>query len=169
MWAILGVLSQALFISHSTRSLPWGCCYLVTWLHFHLCAGNSSISLQARPLSELHTYTPSCLLEAPGHPSNTWTSTCPKCNSPSSPQIFSFFWIPHLWSIPIQGPGQKPGRPHDSPYLGINLDTSTALSSSSFILFLCYFWFLWSIVFQISVNVLYFMFDSSKEWIPDFC
>lgn len=98
---------------------------------------------------------------APSYPSNTWISTCPKWNSPYSPQTWSFSWIPHVWGGPIQVPEQKPRRLLKPPHLGINLVTSTTLFSSSLIPFLCYFWSLLSISieFLIVAILLYFLFD----------
>lgn len=125
-------------------------------------------SLSSTPVHSFASWWPS------GHLSNTWSLYMP----PRKLSIFSIF--PNLSLspefhisevVPFSLPKQKPGRFLDPPHLGINLKTSTDLSSSSLILLPHCFWssLSTSIEFLISVRILCFLFDSFKKWDPHFC
>lgn len=121
-----------------------------------------------------HLYThlplggPLAISQTPG------VSTCPQGSFPFSPSSPNLSLSPefHISEVvPFSLPKQKPGRFLDPPHLGINLKTSTDLSSSSLILLPHCFWssLSTSIEFLISVRILCFLFDSFKKWDPHFC
>lgn len=90
------------FISHGIYSLPLDVIHWHCVISTYLWRNHESLSKQDFPLHSTPVR-PRASWRSPGYLSNTWMSTWPQLDSPSSPNC-CFSWIPRLWGSPIWSP-----------------------------------------------------------------